>query len=72
MVHQKTTRFLGCSTKPRPKTEVQQHQAGLTGGVHRSDRCEMTASGCFKAEITRRDCKACVEAKQVCGHQVFV
>jgi hypothetical protein len=38
---------------------------GLTGEEHRSDRCPMTQSGIFEAEDTRRDCKACVEAKQV-------
>jgi hypothetical protein len=30
VVHQKTTRFLGWSTKLRPKVEVEQHQASLT------------------------------------------
>jgi hypothetical protein len=40
---------------------------GLTGGEH---RCATTQSGDFKAEDTRRDRKACVEAKQVAvaGH----
>jgi hypothetical protein len=38
---------------------------GLTGGEHRSDRCATTQSGIFEAEDTRRDRKACVEAKQV-------
>jgi hypothetical protein len=47
-----------------PKTEVQQHRTGLTGG---SDRCATTQSGDFEAEDTCRDRKACVEAKQVCG-----
>jgi hypothetical protein len=32
---QKTIGFLGWSTKPRPKTEVQQHRTGLTGGSDR-------------------------------------
>jgi hypothetical protein len=32
-----------------PKTEVQQHQTGLTGG-YRSDRCATTQSKDFKAE----------------------
>jgi hypothetical protein len=50
-----------------PKTELQQCQTGLIVG---SDRCATTQSGIFKAEDTRRDCKACVEAKQVAvvGH----
>jgi hypothetical protein len=38
---------------------------GLTGEEHRSDRCAMTQYGIFEAEDTRRDRKACVEAKQV-------
>jgi hypothetical protein len=38
---------------------------GLTGEEHRSDRCATTQSGNFEAEDTRRDRKACVEAKQV-------
>jgi hypothetical protein len=49
------------------KTEVQQHQTGLTGGEHRFDRCAETQSGDFETEDTRGDRKACVEAKQVCG-----
>jgi hypothetical protein len=53
-----------------PKTEMQQLQTVLTDEVHRSDRCATTQSGDFKAEDTRRDRKACVEAKQVAvaGH----
>jgi hypothetical protein len=38
---------------------------GLTGEEHRSDWCATTQSGIFEAEDTRRDRKACVEAKQV-------
>jgi hypothetical protein len=43
---------------------------GLTGGEHQSDRCATTQSGSFEAENTRRDRKACIEAKQVAvaGH----
>jgi hypothetical protein len=53
-----------------PKMEMQQLQTNLTSEVHRSDRCAMTQSGDFEAEDTRRDRKACVEAKQVAvaGH----
>jgi hypothetical protein len=59
-----------------PKTVLQQLQTGLTGGYrligeeHRSDRCATTQSRIFEAEDTRRDPKACVEAKQVAvaGH----
>jgi hypothetical protein len=52
-----------------PKTEMQQLQTGLTGG-YRSDRWATTHSRDFEAEDTRRDRKACVEAKQVAvaGH----
>jgi hypothetical protein len=54
----------------KPKTELQQCQTGLTGEEHRSDRCATTQSGIFEAEDTRRDRKACIEAKQVAvaGH----
>jgi hypothetical protein len=38
---------------------------GLTGEEHRSDQYATTQSGIFEAEDTRRDRKACVEAKQV-------
>jgi hypothetical protein len=41
---------------------------GLTGEEHRSDRCATTQSGIFEAKDTRRDRKACVEAKQVAGN----
>jgi hypothetical protein len=43
---------------------------GLTGEEHRSDRCATTQFRDFKAEDTRRDRMACVEAKQVAvaGH----
>jgi hypothetical protein len=53
-----------------PKTVLQQLQTGLTSGSDRFDRCATTQSGIFEAEDTRRDRKACVEAKQcaVVGH----
>jgi hypothetical protein len=41
---------------------------GLTGEEHRSDRCATMQSGIFEAKDTRRDRKACVEAKQVTGN----
>jgi hypothetical protein len=46
---------------------------GLTGEEHWSDRCATTQSGIFEAEDTRRDRKACVEAKQVAvaGHPSY-
>jgi hypothetical protein len=50
-----------------PKMVLQQCQTGPTGG---SDRSATTQSAIFEAEDTRRDCKTCVEAKQVAvaGH----
>jgi hypothetical protein len=49
---------------------MQQLQTGLTGEEHRSDRCATTQYRDFEAEDTRRDRKACVEAKHVAvdGH----
>jgi hypothetical protein len=43
---------------------------GLTGEENRSGQCATTQSGIFEAKDTRRDRKACVEAKQVAvvGH----
>jgi hypothetical protein len=43
---------------------------GLTAKEHRSDRCAATQPGIFEPEDTRRDRKACIEAKQVAaaGH----
>jgi hypothetical protein len=53
-----------------PKTVLQQCQNDLIGGSDRSDRWATTQSGTFEVEDTRRDHKACVEAKQVAvtGH----
>jgi hypothetical protein len=48
-----------------PKTVLRQLQTSLTGGSDRSDRFVMTRSEIFEVEDTRRDLKACVEAKQV-------
>jgi hypothetical protein len=82
VVHQKTTGFLGWSTKPRPKNRRQRFNSsravwpvgltGLTGEEHRSDQYATTQSGDFEAEDTRRDHKACDEAKQVCGRWASV
>jgi hypothetical protein len=81
VVHQKTTRFLGWSTKPRLKNRRQRCSSsrpvwsvgtGLTGEEHRSDRCATTQFGDFEAEDTRRDHKACVEDKKVCGRWASV
>jgi hypothetical protein len=42
---------------------------GLTSEEHQSDRCATMQSEIFEAEDTRRDRKACVDAKQVvAGH----
>jgi hypothetical protein len=43
---------------------------GRTGEEHQSDRYGTMQSAIFEAEDTRRDCKACVEAKlvAVAGH----
>jgi hypothetical protein len=60
-----------------PKTVLQQLQTGLAAGSdrsdgeeHQSDWCATTQCGIFEVEDTRRDRKACVEAKQcaVAGH----
>jgi hypothetical protein len=82
VVHQKTTGFLGWSTKPRLKNRRRRCSGsrpvwpvgltGLTGQEHRSNQCAMTQSGDFEAEDMRRDRKACVEAKQVCGRWASV
>jgi hypothetical protein len=81
VVHQKTTGFLGWSTKPRLKNRRRRCSSfrpvlpvgtGLTGEEHRIDRCATTQSGIFEEEDTRRDCKAYVEAKQVCGRWASV
>jgi hypothetical protein len=64
-----TRKPLGSLVDPHeePKMEVQQLQTGLTGEEYRSDRCATMQSVDFKVEDTRRDRKACVEAKQVCS-----
>jgi hypothetical protein len=81
VAHQKTTGFLGWSTKPWPKNRRRRCSSsrsvwavgtGLTGEEHQSDQCVMTQSGDIKVEDTRRDHKACVEAKQVCGRRGYV
>jgi hypothetical protein len=76
VVHQKNHWILWLIHKAKteePKKELQQLQTGLmvgtglTGEKHRSDRCATTQFRDFKVEDTRRDRKACVEAKRVCG-----
>jgi hypothetical protein len=53
-----------------PKMVRQQCKTGPTGEEHLSNQCATTQFGIFKAEDTRRDRKACIEAKQVAvaGH----
>jgi hypothetical protein len=72
VVHQKTTGFLGWSTKPWPKNQRRRCSSigpvwpvgtGLTGEEHQCDRCATMQSRIFEAEDTRRDREACVEAK---------
>jgi hypothetical protein len=60
-VHQKTTGF---------RSQDWRTEDGAAAAPDRSDRCATTQSGIFEAEDTRRDRKACVEAKQVAvaGH----
>jgi hypothetical protein len=43
-----------------PKTELEQHQTGLTSEEHRSDRCATTQSRIFEVEDMHRDHKALV------------
>jgi hypothetical protein len=74
-----TTKPLGYLDEPqsqdrRPKCARLQHKADLTGGSGRWGPvwpvCFVTASGDFEEEDTRRDHKACAEAKEVviAGH----
>jgi hypothetical protein len=82
VVHQKTTGFLGWSTKPRLKNRRRRCSSiepvwpggliGQTSEEHGSDRCATTQSRDFEAEDKHRDRKACVEAKQVCGRWASV
>jgi hypothetical protein len=64
--------FINKAKTEEPKTKVQQHWTGLTGGSDWSDQCATTQFGDFEAEDTRRDRKACVESKQVCGRWASV
>jgi hypothetical protein len=49
-----------------PQSQDQRNEGGVAA-LDRSDRSATTQSGEFEVEDTRRDRKACVEAKQVCG-----
>jgi hypothetical protein len=53
-----------------PQSQDRRTEDGAAAAADRSDRCATTQSGDFEAEDTRRDRKACVEAKQVAvaGH----
>jgi D-hexose-6-phosphate mutarotase len=48
-----------------PQSQDRRTEGGAAAVPDRSDRCATTQSGIFKAEDTRWDRKACVEAKQV-------
>jgi hypothetical protein len=63
-----TRKPLGSLVDPQSSRPV---GTGLTGEVHRPDRCAMSqGAGSFEAEDTRRDRKACIEATRsaVAGH----
>jgi hypothetical protein len=53
-----------------PQSQDRRTEDGGAAASDRSDRCATTQSGIFKAEDTRRDREACIEAKQVAvaGH----
>jgi hypothetical protein len=50
-----------------PQSQDRRTEDAVAAAPDRSDQCATTHSGDFEAEDTRRDRKACVEAKQVCG-----
>jgi hypothetical protein len=67
--------FQWCTRKPLgslvdPQSQDRRTEDGAAAVPDRSDRCATTQSGIFEAEDTRRDRKACVEAKlvAVAGH----
>jgi hypothetical protein len=55
-----------------PQSQDRRTEEGGAAASDRSDLCATTQSRDFKAEDTHRDCKACVEAKQVCGRWASV
>jgi hypothetical protein len=55
-----------------PQSQDRRTEDGVAAAPDRSDRCEATQFGDFEAEDMRRDRKACVEAKKVCGHWASV
>jgi hypothetical protein len=65
-----TRKPLGSLVEPQNQDRrTEERGAAASDG---SDRCATTQSRDFEAENTRRDCKACVEAKQVCGRWASV
>jgi hypothetical protein len=50
-----------------PQSQDRRTEDGGAAALDRSDWCATAQSGDFEVEDTRRDRKACVEAKQVCG-----
>jgi hypothetical protein len=55
-----------------PQSQDQRTKDGGAAASDRSERCATTQSGDFEAEDTRRDHKACFEAKQVRGRWASV
>jgi hypothetical protein len=55
-----------------PQSQDRRTEDGGAAALDRSDQCATTQIRDFEAEDMRRDCKACVEAKQVCGRWAFV
>jgi hypothetical protein len=53
-----------------PQSQDRRTEDGAAAAPDRSDRCATTQYRIFEAEDTCRDCKACIEAKQVAvaGH----
>jgi hypothetical protein len=55
-----------------PQSQDQRTEGGGAATSDRSDWCATTQSEDFEAEDTRRDRKACVEAKQLCSRWASV
>jgi hypothetical protein len=68
-----TRKPLGSLVDPQSKDRrTEDGGAAAPDRFDRSDQCATTQSGYFESEDTRRDRKACVEAKQVCGRWASV
>jgi hypothetical protein len=55
-----------------PQSQDRRTEDGGAAASDQSNQCAMTQSGEFEADDTRRDRKACVEAKQVCSRWATV